>query len=98
MALLRNLQETDPVMVGKRLEAIRLSTDFNKTEFAELLGLHQSAYVKITSGERGIQPHTVAIIHKLFGVDWNFVYGGQLSGLPESRSKKIISNLKTETS
>ena len=88
------IEPCDPIMVADRLIALRHALELSKSEFARMIEVDKSSYTKIEKGEKPIQTRAVYRIFKLYGVDPNFIYLGQIGGLPSSLSKKIMIHLK----
>lgn len=87
------LQLYEPVLVARRLTALRESLGMTKAEFADLIEVDRSSYTKIEKGAKPLLPPTAYRIYELFGVDMNYVYLGQIGGLPDSLSRKVTSRL-----
>ena len=86
---------TDPAMVTPRLIALREALGMSKAEFADLIGIDRSSYTKMEKSEKPVLPHTAYRIWQLFSVDMNYLYLGQVGGLPSNISNKVIANLKS---
>lgn len=84
-------------MVARRLIAIRAALGLNKADFADQIGVDRSSYTKIEKGVKPLSPPSAYKIYELYGVDMNFIYLGQVGGLPSILSKKVTSHLITET-
>ena len=95
MDRIKNASPVDPVMVAPRLAAIRTALDMNKTDFARMIGVDKSSYTKIEKGEKPLLTATAYKIYELYGVDLNFIYLGQVGGLPSRLSNSIISHLNS---
>lgn len=81
-------------MVAERLIAAREALGLSKAEFADMIGIDRSSYTKIEKGAKPILPHSAYRIWQLYGIDLNFIYLGQVGGLPSNLSNKVISHLK----
>ena len=81
------------VMVARRLAAARLALGLTKAEFADIIGIDRSSYTKIEKGLKPLLPPTARAIFRLYGVDMNYFYLGQLGGLPSNLSSKVIAHL-----
>lgn len=92
-----NLDPTAPPLVARRLAAVRKALSLSRAEFADMINFDRSSYTKIEDGKKPLLPPLAARVHELFGVDLNFIYLGQLGGLPVNLSSKVISNLKGGT-
>lgn len=83
----------EPQMIAPRLIAAREALGLSKAEFADLIGIDRSSYTKIEKGDKPLLPHTAFRIWELYGIDMNYIYLGQLGGLPVSLSSKVITHL-----
>ena len=83
------------VKVAERLVALRLALDLNKADFADQIGIDRSSYTKIEKGQKPLLVREASEIWRLYGVDMNYIYLGQIVGLPGILSSKVIKNLKT---
>jgi len=88
----------EPVMVGPRVKAVRLALGLSGHEFSEMIGIDASSLSKIEHGKKPLLPYTAYKIFECYGVDMNFIYLGQVGGLPLDLSKKVISHLNGENS
>jgi len=84
-------------MVAARLRALRESLELSKADFADAIGVDRSSYTKIEKGDKPLLPKTAYQIWKLYGVDMNYVYLGQIGGVPSDLSKKLMSHLQGAT-
>jgi len=84
-------------MVAERLKALREALEMTKAEFADAIGVDRSSYTKIEKGEKPLLPKSAYRIWKLYGVDMNYVYLGQVGGVPLNLSKRLMIHLNTET-
>lgn len=84
-------------MVARRLAAAREALGLSKAEFADTIGIDRSSYTKIEKGLKPLLPPTAVLIFQLYGVDLNYLYLGQLGGLPSNLSSKVIAHLKGAT-
>ena len=88
-------QSRIPEEIAKRLKALRLALGFREQgAFADALGITRTAY---NSWETGAQrPGLTAAVRvvDLFGVTLDFIYLGDLHGLPENLRKNIIAELR----
>lgn len=83
----------EPVLVARRLAALREALGMTKAEFADLIGVDRSSYTKIEKGAKPLLPPNAYRIWELFGVDMNYIYLGHVHTLPENLSKAVTSNL-----
>ncbi len=86
-----------PEKLARRLIAVREALGFTKAEFADMIGIDRSSYTKIEKGEKPLLPNKAYRVWQLFAVDLNFLYLGQIGGLPVSLSSKVISALNHPT-
>ena len=84
-----------PVKVAPRLEAAREALGLSRSEFADIVGIDRSSYSKIADGKKPLLPKDAYHIWQLYGIDMNYIYLGQLGGLPSNLSSIIIAHLKT---
>lgn len=84
-------------MLAPRLTAARAALGLSKADFADRIGIDRSSYTKIEKGEKPLLPHTAYKIWELYGIDLNFIYLGQVGGLPVNLSNKVISHLNGAT-
>ena len=87
-----------PVMVAPRLRAAREALGMSKAEFADRIGIDRSSYTKIEKGQKPLLPKDAQRIFQLYGIDMNFIYLGQVGGLPSRLSSKVMSHLSGVTS
>lgn len=83
----------DPMMVAKRLVALREALGLSKAEFADAIGLDRSSYTKVEKGVKPLLPPLAFRIYELYGVDMNYVYLGRIGDVPSSLSKKLTAAL-----
>lgn len=92
------IPDPDPVMVGRRLDALREALDIKEQkDFAALIGLDDSSYSKIKKGKK---PLTAAMAYragKRFGVPMGYFFDGDVSHLPENLRNKVITYLGGQT-
>lgn len=86
----------DPMMVAPRLIALREALGMSKAEFADILGVDRSSYIKIEKGAKPLLPPVAFRIYELFGVDMNYVYLGRVGDVPSSLSKKLTAALTNQ--
>lgn len=91
-------QPTDKHLVARRLHAVREALGLKRSEFADIIGIDRSSYTKIENGIKPILPETAYRIFELYGVDLNFIYLGQVGGLPESLSRSVTTALSKRRS
>jgi len=81
------------MMVTPRVIAVRKALGMSKAEFADMVGIDRSSYTKIEKGTKPLLPKDAYRIWQLYGIDLNFLYLGQVGGLPSSLSSKIVQHL-----
>lgn len=87
----------NPAVVAHRLAAVRHALGLSKAELADMLEIDRSSYTKIEKGVKALLPRNAYKLFKLYGVDMNFIYLGQVGGLPSKLSSKVINHLNKET-
>jgi len=80
-------------MVARRLTATREAVGLTKAEFADAIGIDRSSYTKIEKGLKPLLPPMAYRIFELYGIDMNFIYLGQVGGLPSSLSSAVTDHL-----
>lgn len=80
----------DPIMVARRLMSLRTALSLSKAEFADSIGLDRSSYTKVEKGVKPLMPPIAFKIWQLYSVDMNYIYLGQVGGVPSSLSKKLM--------
>lgn len=83
----------EPAMVARRLRALREALGLNKADFADAIGIDRSSYTKIENGTKPLLPPTAYKIWRLYGVDMNYIYLGQVGGVPSNLSKELTTAL-----
>lgn len=83
----------EPKEVGARVAALIAALDIDQKVFAESIDLDPSSLTKIIKGNKPLQPYMAYKIHQRHGVDLNYIYLGQFSGLPLSLSNTITKHL-----
>lgn len=84
-----------------RLKEIRKTLGLNQTDFAKHLGITQTAYSMIESGNRPLAEKYIKVICSSFNVNENWFYTGKgdmfLSSPYEKEFTEIFSHLAPET-
>ena len=80
-------------MVARRLIALREALGLGKGEFADMIGIDRSSYTKIEKGLKPLLPQYAFRIWQLYGVDMNYIYLGQVGGLPNRLSSNVTTHL-----
>ena len=86
----------DPILVGRRLEALRSALSIDKADFADASLIDRSSYSKIIQGKKLLKIEMGFIVSKKWGVTLEYIYKGDLSGLSkldETTRKTIITSL-----
>ena len=86
-----------PQMVAPRLAAARMALGLSKAAFADSIGVDRSSYTKIEKGQKPLLPRDAQRIYQLYGIDMNFIYLGQVGGLPSNLSSKVMAHLRGGT-
>lgn len=73
----------DPMLVGKRVEAIRVALELgNQTEFSDLLGVARARYNNWIGGGILFPVRYAAKLRDITGVTLDYIYCGDASSLP----------------
>ncbi len=91
------LDAFDPALVAPRLEAARRALGLGKGEMAAAIDIDAASYSKIIKGTKPLLPPQAWRLWKLYGIDPNFIYLGQIGGLPANLSKKVMAHLNGTT-
>lgn len=83
----------DFALVAPRLEAVRAALKLSKAEMAEVIEIDPSSYSKIIKGEKPLLPPQAWNLWHKYAVDLNFLYLGQIGGLPSYLSKAVMTHL-----
>lgn len=80
----------DSVLIGRRLEAIRLVKEAGtQQEFAEAIGVSRNRYNNWACGVGPIPIAQAAKVKELTGATLDYIYLGELSGLPLALAKAL---------
>lgn len=74
---------------GERLRLVRVALGFDQREFAPKTGVTEDA---LSAWERGVslvRPYYVSELRRQFGVTLDYIYDGDLSGLPGRLLEKL---------
>lgn len=93
MSALADSEPWEAPMIARRLTAVREALGMSKSELADALGIDRSSYSKIEKGAKPMLPKDAYRLWQLFGVDLNYVYLGQVRGLPAELSSKVTTHL-----
>lgn len=74
---------------ARRLKAVRESEGLTKAEFADMLGVDRSTYIKIEDGAREIRVPMALRLAELFGISLDFLYRGNIATLSAEQAAKI---------
>ena len=90
---------TSPKDVGERMRMVREARGFpHQGAFAKLLGVSQSRYANWEQGAHPV-PYDFAIkIHALTGADLDFLYRGDMSGLPPQLIESLTAAYRKQAS
>lgn len=86
--------ELAPEKVAVRLEAAREALDLSKAEFAQRAHLTPQQYSNILAGTNRLNPHYAASLCKAHRLTMDYVFLGDLSGLPHSIHDDIAARLR----
>ena len=76
--------------VGKRLRDLRRALEYTQETMADLVGLSSpSGWTNYELGNTMIPPDKAALVCTISGVNFNFIYGGELRGVPNDLLQKI---------
>lgn len=70
--------------IGRRLCALRETTDMTKTDYAAFCGYNYTRYINWESGHRRMLPDDAEVLCNKFGVTLDFIYRGIEAQLPQS--------------
>lgn len=76
--------EMAPKKVARRVEALRIVLDINKSTFADQVGIDRSSYAKILKGEKPLALDMGFSICENFNVSMDYLYRGKTHDLPLS--------------
>ncbi|WP_317961067.1 helix-turn-helix domain-containing protein [Phaeobacter inhibens] len=83
------------MIVAPRLTALREALGMTKADFSDMIEIDRSSYTKIEKGEKPLLPRQAFKIYERFGVDMNYIYLGQVGGVPQKLSKTLTTILNT---
>jgi transcriptional regulator with XRE-family HTH domain len=81
----------NPIDIGRRLRATREAFGLNGTEFAARSTLKQNAYSQYETGARLLTVTASMKLCATYGLTMDWLYRGDLSGLPHSLAIKLVS-------
>ncbi len=87
----------EPRSVAVRLRAAREALALSKADFADQIGIDRSSYTKIEKGEKPLLAREAHRIWLLYHIDMNYIYLGEVGGLPVNLSSKVMTHLKALT-
>ena len=93
MKMTHRMPQMDLPGVGRRLEALRISLNLSRRDFANSFGLDPSSYTKTVDGEKPLRSQAGFAISEQWGVTMDYLYRGKLSDLPENLRESILNNL-----
>lgn len=62
-------------MFYRRIRDLREDSDLSQREFAELLGMHRTTYVRYETGEREIPTNVLILIADYYHVSLDYITG-----------------------
>lgn len=74
-------EDMSPQAIGKRLTLVRRAFGFEKSEFADLLGIERPAWSRFENGKRAIPYEQASKIVRRFGVSLDFIVLGRIAGM-----------------
>jgi len=83
----------DKESVAFRLEAIRISYDLPKKEFAQAIGLDPSSYSKVLTGAKVLKAEYALSACQEFNVTMDYIYRGIEADVPH----RVIQAARTNT-
>lgn len=91
---MEDFADPDPVLVGRRLEALREAVGIeDKKAFALSFGLDNSTYGKVAAGTRPLRSHHAYRAAKRFGVTMDYFFDGDLSKIDPTLRAAIMKYL-----
>lgn len=80
--------------IGDRLEALREAVGLEfRRDFADTFETSEPVYSKIVSGQRALTVERALRVGKRYGVTLDYVYTGNLAGVPEAYREQVSSFL-----
>ena len=77
--------------VADRLERLRKALGFkSQKSFADAIGVEYQTYNKWAKGDRMPDPMVMSDLHYKFGVSLDWLYAGDMSGLPYHLAQKLL--------
>ena len=83
----------DPILVGKRLQALRHHHDRTRADFAESVDINATSYGRIEKGLKPLKADMAYRIAERWGVSMDFLYRGRLAELPASLADSLLKHL-----
>lgn len=80
--------------IGRRLAALRHTTDMNAKDFADHMGINYTRYINWETGHRRLLPDDAIQFCERFGVTLDFIYRGIEAQLPHSLMIELSSMLR----
>lgn len=74
-------EDMSPEAIGRRLTLVRRAFGFEKSEFADLLGIERPAWSRFENGKRAIPYEQASKIVRRFGVSLDFIVLGRIAGM-----------------
>lgn len=89
--------DPDPVLVGRRLEALREAVRMDRKAFSAAIGLDNSTYTKIAAGNKPLQSLYAHRAARRFGVTMDYFFDGSLAKIDEALRHAILAYLGGQT-
>ena len=67
----------NPVMINNRLKEIRKTLKINQSEFAAKIGMAQSGYSQVETGENTLTEQNIKLISLIYGVSESWLRNGE---------------------
>lgn len=96
MKTIKKLHPMDPTLVARRVEALRVEANMTKRDFAAILTMDPSTYTKVSTGKMPLAAEHAYTLAEKFSVPMDFIYRGDLSRIPDTRSKPLTQILNSQ--
>lgn len=77
--------------LGRRLELVQIASGESEAEFCRQLGVTQQNWQHYVKARRRIARDVAGRLHRMHGVDWNYIEAGIMTGL----APKVVAALRT---
>ena len=81
---------SSPVEVGKRLKAIRKALNMRQSKLCQLANISPQAWNNAETGDNLLTIPSAVELCRVTGATMDFIYRGQVSGLPALMLEKIM--------